>query len=133
MRKFCLMAMMCLVVSVSFSSSANAQKAEADEGITALVDLLGQVNDPAFHLDLLKGINEALKGRRKVVMPASWPKVYPVLAASPNQNTRIRLSCLGTIVPRWRKPLMNKAMILLRLSPSRFWPTRDPVCRIQAT
>lgn len=59
-----------------------------DEGIAALVDLLGQVDDPAFHLDILKGVNEALKGRRQVAMPGSWPDVYPKLAKSPSAEVR---------------------------------------------
>jgi putative membrane-bound dehydrogenase-like protein len=43
------------------------------EAIALVVDRLGKTDDPAARLALLEGLNEALKGRRRVAMPSSWP------------------------------------------------------------
>ncbi|MEX2215967.1 MAG: family 16 glycoside hydrolase [Phycisphaeraceae bacterium] len=66
---------------------------DSDDAITALVDVLGQVDDPAVHLDFLKGINEAMKGRRQVAMPKNWPAVYENLKVSP--DAKVREQALG--------------------------------------
>jgi len=60
----------------------------APEGVVALVNLIGEVDDASFQLDLLKGINEGLKGRRSVVMPKGWPAVYAKLSKSKNDDVR---------------------------------------------
>ncbi len=48
---------------------------DADEGLAALVELLGTGDDAQFQLDVLKGMSDGLKGRRGVKMPAGWEKV----------------------------------------------------------
>jgi putative heme-binding domain-containing protein len=59
-----------------------------DDSISQLVDLLGDSDDASFHLDILKGINDALKGRRKVEMPKTWPAVYKKLKESKDAQVR---------------------------------------------
>ena len=65
-----------------------AQSEDSDDGITALVEVLGASDDASFHLDILKGINEALKGRRKIDMPKAWPAVYKSLQQSKDAQVR---------------------------------------------
>ncbi len=62
-----------------------AQDAEA---LAALVGVLKEVDGPAFHLDILKGIAAALKGQRNIKMPKGWKEIAPKLAKSPNAEVR---------------------------------------------
>ena len=64
---------------------AHAQDAEA---LAALVGVLKEVDDPAFHLDILKGISAALKGQRNIKIPKGWKEIAPKLAKSPNAEVR---------------------------------------------
>jgi len=54
------------------------------EALAALVGVLKESDDPAFHLDILKGISAALKGQRNINMPKGWNEIAPKLAKSPN-------------------------------------------------
>ena len=63
-------------------------RAQNDDALPALVQLLGQTDDPQFQLDLLKGMSEGLKGRRGVAMPAGWEDVSTKLAKSVNPQVR---------------------------------------------
>ena len=65
--------------------SLRAQDAEA---LAALVGVLKEVDDPAFHLDILKGISDALKGQRNVKPPKGWDEVAPKLAKSSKVEVR---------------------------------------------
>lgn len=60
----------------------------SDDALPALVQLLGQSDDAGFHLDLLKGMSDGLKGRRGVKMPAGWEEVSAKLGKSPNAQVR---------------------------------------------
>ena len=59
-------------------------RAQDAEALAALVGVLKEVDDPAFHLDILKGIAGALKGQRNIKMPKGWKEIAPKLAKSPN-------------------------------------------------
>ncbi len=63
-------------------------RAQNEEALTALVQLLGQNDDPQFQLDVLKGMSEGLKGRRGLKMPPGWEEVAVKLAKSPNAEVR---------------------------------------------
>ena len=78
---------MSFCIAFSFGHPVHADEGK-DDGITALVEVLGASDDAAFHLDILKGINEALKGRRKVDMPKAWPAVYKNLKESKDAQVR---------------------------------------------
>jgi putative heme-binding domain-containing protein len=84
------------IVILGFAPVAGAESAPAS-GLSPLVNLLGQVDDPAFQLDVLTGMYESLEGRRDVTMPAGWPPVYQKLAASPNAHVREKAMVLAVI------------------------------------
>jgi putative membrane-bound dehydrogenase-like protein len=60
----------------------------APEAIELLVDSLGKADQPAAQRAILKGINEALKGRRQVPMPAAWPPAFAKIGNSQNADIR---------------------------------------------
>ncbi len=68
-----------------------------DDAISALVEVLGASDDAGFHLDILKGINEALKGRRRVDMPKAWPAVYKLLRDSKDAQVRELAQALAIV------------------------------------
>jgi putative heme-binding domain-containing protein len=61
---------------------------KADEGLNALVQVLQQSDDPQFHYDILKGMNDGLKGRRGIKMPSGWEDLSLKLAHSSNPQVR---------------------------------------------
>ena len=63
-------------------------RAQDAEALAALVGVLKEVDDPAFHLDILKGISAALKGQRNIKMPKGWKEISPKLAKSSNAEVR---------------------------------------------
>ncbi len=77
-----------------------------------LVQLLGQIDDAEFQLDLLKGMREGLRGRKRLEMPKDWPTVYPKLAKSPNTEVRelARLLALVFDDPQVLKSLRETVM-----------------------
>ena len=66
--------------------TSHSQDAEA---LGALVGVLKDVNAPAFQLDILKGIAEALKGQRNMKPPKGWAEVAPKLAKRPKAEVRL--------------------------------------------
>ena len=62
--------------------------AEDNVALDGLVTLLQQVDDPTFQLDLLKGMHDALRGRRDVTMPKMWSETYARLSQSTNTELR---------------------------------------------
>src|SRR5206468_766440 len=56
--------------------------------LPALVQVLGTSDDAQFHLDILKGMSDGLKGRRGVKMPAGWEEIAAKLGKSPNAQVR---------------------------------------------
>lgn len=50
--------------------------------LTPLARVLARVDDDQTRLDLLRGVHEALAGRRRVLMPPDWPAVYDTLLKS---------------------------------------------------
>ena len=78
-----------LVFSIFLSALPwNAGAQGGDDALAALVQVLNEVDDPAFQLDILKGMSEGLKGRRNVAMPKGWDKLESTLAKSPNADVR---------------------------------------------
>jgi putative heme-binding domain-containing protein len=74
--------LLCLVLP---SLPAGAQD---EDPLPALVQVLGTSDDAQFHLDILKGMADGLKGRRNVKMPAGWEEAAAKLAKSPNAQVR---------------------------------------------
>ncbi len=60
------------------------------EAIALLVDELGRAPGTRERASLLTGIEESLRGRRQVAMPAAWPDVFRQLAADSDRRVRSR-------------------------------------------
>jgi len=65
------------------------------ESLATLVEALGRAGDDGRRLAVVRGLNESLKGRRRVAMPASWPGVYRALKASPDAALRSQATALA--------------------------------------
>ena len=70
------------------SASGYRAVAEDNDALPALVQVLEQTDDLQFQLDVLKGMSEALKGRRDVPMPAGWDALASKLSHSPDPGVR---------------------------------------------
>ena len=68
-----------------------------DSPLNSLTQLLGQVEDAQFQLDLLQGMHDALRGQRKVKMPTGWTKVAEKLSKSPNAQVREKVRLLSLV------------------------------------
>ncbi|HEV3258852.1 MAG TPA: PVC-type heme-binding CxxCH protein [Gemmataceae bacterium] len=66
-------------------------------GLPSLVRLLGRVDDPATQRDVLRGVQDALEGRRQVAMPRGWPDVYQKLTGSSETEVRERALDLAVL------------------------------------
>jgi putative heme-binding domain-containing protein len=75
-------------LSLAVALPGEASRAMDDDPLPALVQVLGTSDDAQFHLDILKGISDGLKGRRRVTMPAGWEELAAKLAKSPNAQVR---------------------------------------------
>ncbi|HEX7447516.1 MAG TPA: PVC-type heme-binding CxxCH protein [Pirellulales bacterium] len=60
-----------------------------------LVRVLGRLSDRQAQRDLLRGVREALAGRRRVKMPTQWPAVYQILLASEQADIREHATLLA--------------------------------------
>jgi putative membrane-bound dehydrogenase-like protein len=78
---------------VVFGDTGTAR--QTPPGLVPLVGLLGHATDPALERDVLRGLQEALAGRRQVAMPAGWQTAYPRLAESPYPEVRERAVALA--------------------------------------
>jgi putative membrane-bound dehydrogenase-like protein len=70
---------------------------EPTPGLRPLVDRLGDWDDDAVRADALRGILEALKGRRHEAMPKNWTDAYPRLAASRSGEVRDQALTLAVL------------------------------------
>jgi putative heme-binding domain-containing protein len=66
----------------------NPQSKSSQDGLSAVVAVLSQTKDQQLQIDILKGIREALKGRRTVPMAAGWESIEERLSGSPNLEAR---------------------------------------------
>lgn len=67
------------------------------EALAALVRELGRSNGSESRATFLAGIEEGLRGRRRVAMPAEWPAVFARLASDPDRTVRGRATALGLL------------------------------------
>lgn len=70
-------------------------RAQADDPLPALIQVLATSEDAQFHLDILKGMADGLKGRRSVPMPAGWEEAAQRLAKSQNAEVRALVQSLS--------------------------------------
>ena len=67
----------------------------ADPAVDALVQVLSEARDPELQLDILRGMSDAVKGKRDVTMPAGWERVEQRLSVSEDQQLRLLTQSLG--------------------------------------
>lgn len=81
------------------AAAAQAQAdGEADaDGVAVLVEMLAENTDPQFQLDILKGINAAMEGRRRVAAPKAWAAVRDKLFASASRDVRAQAQSLAVV------------------------------------
>jgi putative membrane-bound dehydrogenase-like protein len=65
------------------------------ESLALLVEELGRAESSGHRSSLLIGIDEALRARRRVAMPAAWPQVFAALAADRDAQVRSRAVALA--------------------------------------
>jgi putative membrane-bound dehydrogenase-like protein len=66
-------------------------------GLPPLLRFLSRQDNPAIHLDGLRGLHAALVGRRQVPMPEEWPAVYRQWTQSPNAEVRDKAMLLAVV------------------------------------
>jgi putative heme-binding domain-containing protein len=67
----------------------------ADPAVDALVQVLSETADAQVQLDILRGMTDALTGKRDVTMPAGWERVEQRLGASNNPQVKLLTQSLG--------------------------------------
>ena len=67
----------------------------ADPALNSLVQVLNEAADPQLQLDILRGMSDALKGKRDAAMPSGWERVEQRLGASENSQVRLLTQTLG--------------------------------------
>jgi len=65
------------------------------ESMALLVNELGRAARSEQRYLLLTGIEESLRGRRQLAMPAAWPTVFSTLVADPDRRARSRALALA--------------------------------------
>ncbi len=83
----------------------------AADSLPQLARILAESEDPQFQLDILRGLNAALQGRRSAPMPAGWEAVEAKLATSPNAEVKTLTQTLSLTFgsPRARAALKETA------------------------
>ncbi len=85
------------------------------EAFAAITKSLLRLSNDQQRLDALNGLSAALKGQRRVAMPADWPAVETALASSANPEIRAQMQSLSltfgsaTALESLRKTLIDKA------------------------
>lgn len=65
--------------------------------LAILTRSLAKTEDPAAQLNILRGINGALKGKRNLAAPVDWTALYDRLKASPNEEVRQQVQALAVV------------------------------------
>ncbi len=95
--------------SPGFSEPNSHVKANS---LDPLVDLLTEIPDPAVQLDILKGLEQAVKGQRKLPLPVNWPKASELLGKSPDPEIRKLTLSLSLIFGDPRAMLTLRKVVL---------------------
>ena len=69
---------------------------DGQDNLAALVGVLKEVDDASFHLDILRGVRDGLKGRQRIRMPKGWKEVSAKLSKSSNAEVRELVRTLST-------------------------------------
>jgi putative heme-binding domain-containing protein len=84
------------VLALSLAGPALAEKPKPAP-LAALVRVLAAADDVAVERDVLRGMHEALRGRRRVAAPAGWSAVYRKLSASADAEVREKALALSVL------------------------------------
>ncbi len=63
--------------------------------LAVLVKTLAKIESPAVQINILKGMNTSLKGRRDLPVPGGWAELYAKLKASPDAEVRQQAQALA--------------------------------------
>ena len=78
-----------------FLTGIGAAFAQQTDSLTGLITILQETDDTQLQLDVLRGVSEALKGKRDLPMPEGWQQVETKLGASRNEEVRFLTQSLG--------------------------------------
>lgn len=93
-RRFSIVAI-CLALAASAARGDRLAAQSPERGLDTIVQVLGAMNDSGAEAEVLRGVTDALKGRRQVEMPKGWQKLYATLQASPDPEVRERALALA--------------------------------------
>jgi putative heme-binding domain-containing protein len=71
--------------------------AAAEPPLDALTRTAAQSHDPKLQLNVLRGMNAALKGKRDIPAPKGWPEFYASLSAAQNAELKQQAQMLSVI------------------------------------
>ena len=74
-----------------------ATLAGVKDPLPPILDFLSKTKDNSTRLDILRGIQEALSGRRSVPLPHGWDAAYAKLSASENTEVRERATTVAVL------------------------------------
>jgi putative heme-binding domain-containing protein len=86
-----------LIAVLALSAASQAPADEPREPLDAAVALLRASDDPTFQLDVLRGVNDGLRGKQGVKAPPSWEQVRDQLLASDNRELRLQAEALAVV------------------------------------
>ena len=93
-----------LCATLASCPAAHAAAAEPDvkvdtqnDGAARLMALLAESDDPQLQLDVLRGVQAALDGRRAADEPRGWPAVYAKLSKSDRAELRSLTRALAAV------------------------------------
>lgn len=109
-----------IVISLAGTWARGAEMSA--QGLDALVEALDRVDDPAFQLDLLRGMYDGLRGRKEVKLPGGWSKVSAKLRRSGNAEVRETATLLALV---FHEPHAVETLTRLVADPSAKSPERQ--------
>lgn len=77
-----------IVVGLTFLGDVRSAPALELSDLAPLVQLLAESDDSALQRDVLLGLRDGLRGRKRVAMPDGWAKAYARLSESQDGNVR---------------------------------------------
>lgn len=86
-----------LIAAALLFNAAPAIQAAEDAAVTTMLQIVRESPDAQLQIDVLRGVTEALKGRRDVAMPAGWAEVEQKLGTSRNEELRLLVQSLGVV------------------------------------
>ena len=93
----CALTMVCFLGTGLAPTIVGDRAKTAGRTLSPLVRVLAESDDTAVQLDVLRGMHEALQGRRQVTAPDGWSEVYRKLAESKNAEVREKVLQLSVL------------------------------------